>query len=460
MKEMKTSVIRLSAAGFKNIKSKTYENSFQFIVGDMSYLCAPFLADFLSPRISTFRELDPTLSSFVVSTPDISHEFSLLLSLVSDPEIAVPVSSLPFLSELAIELGNVELHQLLTSFPTTLTRENAVSRFRLKMSAGAGNGEAEQYLAKHFSEVWPEMRRLLTPDQIGVILNHHLLQIPTEDWLIEELISFVKEDASRMFLFENVYFELVSVDLMRTFTEFVSSCDEDSIPNLGSIWRRLCRRLHCQLSSSLDVGFAKSWFSKRQDLTISPPLNRDGGQFDGVISHLRRRFGDESVVAIASSGSGRWEPENSLRYDQYEQFCSSDNPGQWFKLGFYGATVYATHYTIQSRLECDRGQHHPKSWIVEVSDDGVDWVCVDRRQNDDHLNGRGVVHTFEIGDPRFGRFVRLTQTGPTHRGDHYLTFANLEVLVLVYFSASIDWTLLSMKVVIHTAANMVEGQCG
>jgi hypothetical protein len=45
------SAIQPSAAGLRNATSPIYKDTFQFIVGDRSYLCKPFIADFLSPRI-------------------------------------------------------------------------------------------------------------------------------------------------------------------------------------------------------------------------------------------------------------------------------------------------------------------------------------------------------------------------------------------------------------------------
>ena len=76
-------------------------------------------------------------------------------------------------------------------------------------------------------------------------------------------------------------------------------------------------------------------------------------------------------------------------------------------------------------------QDFPRSWVFEVSNDGRDesWVVVDRRENNNDLNGKFVTHKFAVGDPPRGsyRFIRLRQTGTNHQGRDYLEISSLEV---------------------------------
>jgi hypothetical protein len=267
------------------------------------------------------------------------------------------------------------------------------------------------------------MQSVLDAGEIAWILSGDFLRIPSEDWLVEHLISFVREDLSRLCLFEYVYFECVSVDVMQKFTGFLMSCDCGF--QLGSIWIRLCRRLNCPIDwNFVPPDCPKSRFLTRVETAISPPP--DGISLDGIISHLRRRFGTEKFVKASASGVSEGLPSNCIQYEKKDQskgFCSNNAGTPWLLLEFMKASIYPTHYMIQSR---DDTLCHPKSWYVEVSEDGHAWTCVDRRENDDHLVGNWRVFTFPVTQPRFGRFFRITQTS-NHRGDNYMSFQKLEL---------------------------------
>ena len=88
-----------------------------------------------------------------------------------------------------------------------------------------------------------------------------------------------------------------------------------------------------------------------------------------------------------------------------------------------------TSYSIRSQ-----SYNHPKSWVLEVSSDGSEgtWAVVDRRENNNDLNGHGksVTHNFEIRCiPPSGafRFVRLRQTGENHWENNQLLIRALEL---------------------------------
>jgi hypothetical protein len=125
--------------------------------------------------------------------------------------------------------------------------------------------------------------------------------------------------------------------------------------------------------------------------------------------------------------SDDWSAKWCIDHRCGKSFCSQDAPNQWLQLDFKDASIIVTHYSIQSRRDVGKGSLHPRSWVVEVGSDGTAWSVVDRRDNDDHLNGQGLQYTFDIATPTAGRYFRLRQTGVNHRNDHYFTFANLEI---------------------------------
>ena len=89
-----------------------------------------------------------------------------------------------------------------------------------------------------------------------------------------------------------------------------------------------------------------------------------------------------------------------------------------------------TSYSIRSCVWTS-GSSHPKSWVLEVSNDGSEdsWKVVDSRENNNELNDRHVTRNFAVSSHPSGafRFVRLRQTGKNHKGDDRLVICSLEL---------------------------------
>ena len=88
-----------------------------------------------------------------------------------------------------------------------------------------------------------------------------------------------------------------------------------------------------------------------------------------------------------------------------------------------------TSYSVRS-VRKGPGNEHPRSWVLEVSNDGIggSWVVLDSRENNSDLNDHFVTHNFSL-TPHLGayRFVRLHLTGKNHFGNHQLIIAALEI---------------------------------
>jgi hypothetical protein len=89
--------------------------------------------------------------------------------------------------------------------------------------------------------------------------------------------------------------------------------------------------------------------------------------------------------------------------------------------------IMATQYSIRSRQRCRPGNIHPKSWVIEVSDDKSSWTSVDEEVGNGDLNGASYVKTFKVDTPKSGQYLRMRQTGPNHTGGHCLSFDEIEL---------------------------------
>ncbi|KAK8847292.1 hypothetical protein M9Y10_019879 [Tritrichomonas musculus] len=60
------------------------------------------------------------------------------------------------------------------------------------------------------------------------------------------------------------------------------------------------------------------------------------------------------------------------------------------------------------------GLSNPKSWIIEVSNDGKKWDEIDRQENSSSLKGSKIECEFKVKQTNKGfyRYIRLHQTGP------------------------------------------------
>ena len=148
----------------------------------------------------------------------------------------------------------------------------------------------------------------------------------------------------------------------------------------------------------------------------------------GIIAHFTRECGgnvqEKGVVQVTAEDCCHNTVMSYKHIVELGTYFPFSFDGGWVCYDFKWWRVAPTSYSIRS---ADFG--FPKSWVIEVSNDGKEWEVVDRRDDNEDLNGPYVAHTFEICDPPSGsfRFFRLRQTGLNHQGNHYLAVCSLEV---------------------------------
>jgi hypothetical protein len=119
-----------------------------------------------------------------------------------------------------------------------------------------------------------------------------------------------------------------------------------------------------------------------------------------------------AIVTVRSSSvcedNPKWAPQNTLEFNGFRSFRSCDWPWQWICWTFHFRLVIVTEYTIIS--------NGLRSWSLEGSGDARYWTVIDRRTNTDEFKGSTLrTATFGVAAEVTCRYVRLIQTGPTHR---------------------------------------------
>lgn len=157
-------------------------------------------------------------------------------------------------------------------------------------------------------------------------------------------------------------------------------------------------------------------------------------EFDGIVAHLGREccgnVHDKGVVIVTSStinsNNPTYHPKNATEFGTKSCYFSENKRNSWICYDFKVPRVIPKSYSMKTCA--DQRVYQPKSWALEVSNDGKSWTEVDRKDCNEFL-GTCMVRNFEISrapsDPV--RFIRLKQTGKCHDGEHYLVLHGLEI---------------------------------
>jgi hypothetical protein len=153
---------------------------------------------------------------------------------------------------------------------------------------------------------------------------------------------------------------------------------------------------------------------------------REVGSKDGIISYLTKAHGgsvhEKGIVPTISQSvyndDPQFAPKNAADLASDSRFISKDEPDQWVCWDFREMRVCPTHYTLDA--------YSLKSWIVEGSVNGRYWTEIDRQSdNQDFKAGWGVA-SFDFQKEADFRFIRLTQAGKRHVGNHCLVLRGVE----------------------------------
>lgn len=428
--------VRLSSRGLENVPFELHEKDFEFVVGKEHIGVSSFVAEFLSPKICRLRRSDAAFCRYFVETRDVNHCFDRFLSAGRGSDLHIDRANASFFISLFLELENEELFSNLVSSMerTELTAENAVSQLMMKrLCFSEMHCDRElDFVASHFFEIPEQSLSKLDSETLARVLSRDCLKIESEDRLYAFIRHLIDEDASNCFLLEFVLFEFLSESSIRS---FAGESDEFVIGHLSvPVWRQICRRLVLAPKlddSSASVGSRYCRVVPNFPLDESQPLN-------GIIAHLTRTHGgnvsDTGVVGITADRPYSDDPSDAaknvadLGTDSY--FQSDNVPNRWISFDFKDRRITPTAYSIRP-YSAGPGNHHLKSWVIEVSNDGKDWTEVDRRENNSDLNDNRVTRSFRTSRQEECRFIRLRQIGKNHYGNDFLRFTSFEIFGLL-----------------------------
>ena len=417
----------LTWSGFQFVNWDLTDADFAFVFRDgLAVRVQSMLAEFLSPKISRIRRSDSCADRYVFKdgSTRICKAFAELVSCLRQGKpLDIDKSNFEELVQVSYELENDEiLSSLLTLAYFDI--EKALCMVRCG-TLGSRCEALVNYVAAHFHEISDEGLRAMDVDTARLLLSHKSLRIQSEDTLYDFVRSRAQCDCRFVCLFEFVCFEYLSDNRIKDFVSFVNG---QILAEFNmDIWHRISRRL---MQSGTQKGTRAASMEERGP---EPPLSEFAYQaerpLDGIIAYLQRTcrgFGSKKAVEITKGDDWQRKGIGEPGTD------SPSEPGfgllSQVMCDFKEWQVTPRSYSIRSKQR-GTGSCHPKSWVFEVSNDGNTWQIIDRRENNDDLNGSHLTQNFSINPEPLGRFrfARLRLIGTNHAGGHRFHLDSVEI---------------------------------
>jgi hypothetical protein len=397
-----------------------------------NFTCPSFVAEFISPKLSRLRQVDATYCCYSVLTGDCSSggHFKEVLNLCRGFSVELDSQNRDYLLLISEEFENDELHELVLG-SSELTIDNVLTRLKRRYERCEGNNLEFEFLISHMNELSFESILELDYSILREIMNNPKFQIESEDWLFDIIMSEMERDSRKFLLLELIYFEMLSSVSMKRFTEL----DVRYLEHMNScIWNRICARLIIPLSRESQEYRRRNWELSDRYRCVSHTFNMSS-PFDGIISYLTSKHGgnihDRGIVCVRQSSeydsTGHYAAKNCIDLNSSSFTITGNEPNQWLSIDFKEMRVKATHYSIRTRKDLGANSHTPRSWTIEVSEDGELWQEVDKKIDRMELNGGNLSNTYAILKPTLSRFLRFRQIVSHYLTQHYLEIQHFEV---------------------------------
>ncbi|KAK8838621.1 hypothetical protein M9Y10_032655 [Tritrichomonas musculus] len=424
--------IQLEFSSILQVPLQNYYNDFTFIVNGQEFQTSSLISDLLSPKISQIHTNDPTFDIFTINIEE-HGDFSHILQLVNFKSNELPEDEIPFVTHI-LEILNNDTIKIRESKLVELTKDNILTE--IKKHEVHSKYFQERYLeeiefiSSNFAELVSTKEselQDLTIFSIEKVLSNEHLSIETEDSLLRFVNKLYERDRNYSILYEHVYFINVTSSCMKEFTRIFDKDDMN-----GGTWKSIMERLESECQRVNEVKRRTSNYKKEtgRGQVFQPSENE---LFSGMINYIRENGNIDNDLQVTASSIGnsgeRYQPwtvllkENSGYY-----FYTDDKPGSWLTIDFKDHRIIPTAYTIRSGSG-PQSWHHPKSWVIQVSNDSNTWQTIDTVNDSPYQNGNRVFHAYKIGEEQRSefRYFKILQTSKTLNNCDLLLFETIEI---------------------------------
>lgn len=381
--------IKLQTDSILQVPLTSYNNDFTFIVNQKEYKTNKICADLLSPTISKYHMDDPTISEFSINTSS-NGDFEHFLQLLSFKQQEVKSSEQSFFSELCKQLGiqnfdvKMGIEDITIDNVFELIEKHEKSEFfYLKYFE-----KEVEFVSSHFHEVLTKNKEKLQSLSFNTLfrmINSEILHLEDEDELLEFINELCLKNEKFSELYEFVYFENVSNESME---QFISIFNIEYMNTI--IWKSICKRLiNCETLKITEKTNRKYEQKQKKMICYSP-------EHGGIFSYFRRESDIDEEVKFTCSSCEGGDKNLLLQIENTENdFFTACKQNEWICFEFQKHLVIPTSYTIRS-MKRGANQQHPRSWIIEGSEDNEKWIQLAEETNNSCLNGSNIIHTFPI----------------------------------------------------------------
>lgn len=443
-------------------KEAIEESDFIFILEDKVIKMNRFLAEFISPRVPKMCNADPTINEIDLNQffddnqnpkPIFSSEIiNIFVRSLIGYEVEIDASQSHKLRVLSILLDNeemfVKMNQLfpitkdLSNIDTCLDYlKNFGSLKNIGLSFNLELASIIDFISSNFYQIEQEKLLNLSKSTIlSIISNNHLL-LNDEDSLfdfIEKLFPNNYENDSDEFnkthFYEQINFSELSEDKYKDFFDNFNYNDMT-----GTIWLKISQSIFDIKRRPIRANSRRYIDGNHAYQYTNVEFNNSKSAYNGIVTHLGQGIPYNALKngKINVFGSSHWknfqdcDPINVIKFDD-PGFCyhSDSVPNSWITYEFISCKVNPSHYSIRSDAWGPQGYYHPKSWVIEGSNDlqSDNWAVLDTRSNEISLDNRCASNTYTIQNRtnEFYRYLRIRQTDVNTHGDHCFIFSSLE----------------------------------
>ena len=208
-------------------------------------------------------------------------------------------------------------------------------------------------------------------------------------------------------LFDYILFSNISMD---SFKKFI---DQIQVEDLSSdVWSQICNRFLSKSDKITEIEIKSRYFYDVKEFKHNKEK-----EFDGIMKFLTNETGgnihDNGTIEITSNSiRSNCHPKNLVDFKKSNNYDSLDDGNATIVFDFKEKLIQLQSYSIKTN---DNGPNgcHLKNWVIEVSNDGKNWIEIDTHLKDPSLNGPNIISNFVVEKPKddFYRFIQLRQTG-------------------------------------------------
>ena len=176
----------------------------------------------------------------------------------------------------------------------------------------------------------------------------------------------------------------------------------------------------------------KSNFSKEKQYVFYKDISYSKNSKKGIIDYFRNnsKINEEIKITASSVYDSSIILNNLFNIENKLSVYTKNELNSWFCFEFQKSRIIISNYLMKSN-NSGPNNWHPKSWVLEGSNDNKEWLKIDEQNNCSFLNGDLISHLFDIQNHEIEsniafKYLRIRQTSVNWAGNRSLDFCSIE----------------------------------